>query len=80
MNLEDYVKNNRLNVVVKTNSKKTEILGFDESRQAVKIAISAPAEENKANIELIKFVSKQLKRKVEIKSGLRSKNKQLSVS
>jgi len=39
----------------------TEVIGYDENRDAIKIAISAPAEDNKANIELIKFVSKQMK-------------------
>lgn len=79
MNLADYVVNDKLNVVVKPNSKKTVIIGYDESKKAVKIAIAAPAEDNKANIELIKFVSKLLKRKVKIKTGLTSREKLLAI-
>lgn len=79
ISLSDYVKNNRLSVIVKPNSKKTEILGYDEAKKAVKIAIAALPQDNKANKELIRFVSKQLKKKVLVEKGLTSKEKILII-
>ena len=75
-NIESYFnKNNCLKIIVKPNSSSNEILGFDSEKQALKISISAPADKNKANLELIKFLSKLLKKRVRIKSGLKSKEK-----
>jgi uncharacterized protein (TIGR00251 family) len=79
MNLSEFVKDNKLRVLIKPNADKNKILGYDSSKQAIKISIKAKAEKNKANLELIKFLSKQLKRKVRIKSGLTSKEKVVSV-
>lgn len=79
LSLSDYVKNNRLSVIVKPNAKKTEILEYDENKKAVKIAIAAEPEDNKANKELIRFVSKQLKKKVLVERGLTSKEKTLII-
>jgi len=79
LNLDKYTKNNHLKVLVKPNSNKTEILGYNESKKAIQIAINAPSEDNKANIELIKFLHKLLKKKVSIKSGLRSREKLIKI-
>lgn len=80
MVLSKYIKNNHLAIIVKPNAGKTEILGYDESRNALKVAVAAPADKNKANVEVIKFFSKLLKKKVLIKSGLTSREKVLFVS
>jgi len=80
MKIEDYIKHNSLKILVKPNAKKNEILGYDSARKAVKVAIAAQAEKGKANLEVIKFFSKLLKKKVQIKSGLTSKEKLLRVS
>jgi uncharacterized protein (TIGR00251 family) len=77
MNIENYIKNNSLKIIVKPNAKKSEILDYDESRKAIKVAIAAHAEKGKANLEVIKFFSKLLKKPVKIKSGLTSKEKLL---
>lgn len=66
-------------VIAKPNSSKNEILGYDSERKAYKIAIAAPPEDNKANIELVKFLSKKLKKKVVIKSGFRCRKKTILV-
>ena len=79
MNIEKYIKNNSLKILVKPNSKKNEILGYDENRKAVKVAIAAQAEKGKANLEVIKFFSKLLGKQVKIKSGLASKEKLLKL-
>lgn len=69
----------RLKVIVKTNARKTEILGFDETRQALKVAVSAPPRDNEANIELLKFLKKNLKREVKLISGFKNKEKILEI-
>ena len=71
------IHNSKLKVLVKPNSKKSEILGYDKNM--VKVAIKEPADKNKANKEVIKFFSKLLKKKVRIKSGLTSREKILEI-
>ena len=60
-------------VKVKPNSPETKVIS--QSENELTLAIAAPPEQNKANIELIKFLSKHFKAKVEILRGLTSKNK-----
>ena len=79
MNLQNYIINDTLQVLVKPNSKQTEILFYNNEKKAVVIAVAAPPENNKANKEVIKFVSKLLKKRVLIKSGASSKQKILKV-
>ncbi len=79
MNIEKYIKNNSLKILVKPNAKKNEILGYDENRKALKVAIAAHAEKGKANMEVIKFFSKLLRKPVKIKSGLTSKEKLIKI-
>ncbi|MBI5388947.1 YggU family protein [Candidatus Woesearchaeota archaeon] len=79
MNFLPYLSTNRFSVLVKPNAKKTEILGWDEGRQALRVAVAAPPEDNRANLELIKFFSRLLKKEVRIVSGLTSKKKILRV-
>ena len=69
------IKEEIFKVIVKPNSRKNDILGYDEEKQAYIISIKEKAEDNKANIELIKFLSKMLGRKARIKSGLKSREK-----
>lgn len=77
--LNSYIKNNHIKIIVRSNSNENEITGYDEEKQALKVNISAPADKNKANKEVIKFFSKLLKKRVEIKSGLTSKEKLLRI-
>jgi len=69
------IKGEIFKVIVKPNSRKNGILGYDEEMQAYIISIKEKAEDNKANIELIRFLSKILGRKARIKSGLKSREK-----
>lgn len=67
----------RIAIVVKPNARKTEILG--KRGEATLIAVAAPAEDNRANLELLKF----LRRKwgpCEIVSGLTSKRKTILIA
>ena len=75
MELNDYIKNDKLSIIVKPNSKKTKIVGFDENRKCIKVDVAAPPENGKANIEIIRFFSKLSKRKVSMRLGARSKEK-----
>lgn len=77
--LSNYIQNNKLHVSVKPNAVKTEILSYDSAAKIVKIAVAAPADKDKANKELLKFVSRVLKKKVAFASGLRSKEKVLEI-
>ena len=62
-------------IIVKPNSSKNELIGFDKDKNAYKVNIKASPENNKANIEIIKFFSKLSKIKVKIISGQTSKKK-----
>jgi len=67
-------------IIVKTNSSKNSILGFDKEKDAYRISIKEKPENNKANIEIIKFLSKKLGKKVCISNGLKSKMKTIKVT
>jgi len=74
------IQGNKFKIIAKPNSKENKIIGFDKARNAYRIAINAKAEGNKANIELIKFLSKLLKKRVKISSGLKSKQKIIEIA
>jgi uncharacterized protein len=71
--------NGIISVHVKPGSKSDEILSYDESTKTLKVSLKAPAQDNKANEALIKFLSKTFKKKIRIKSGLTSKHKLVEV-
>ena len=72
-------KRDKFKVIVKHSSKKNEIIEFDKESNIYKISVAAPADKNKANKELVKFLSKTLGKQVRIKSGLKSKEKIIEV-
>jgi uncharacterized protein (TIGR00251 family) len=74
-----YFNDNHLKILVRPNSPKTEIVGWDSERKALRVNVHARPEDNEANVEVVKFFSKLLKQKVIIKSGLRSKEKILKI-
>lgn len=80
MNLEQYIKNNKLSVVIKSKARATEILGYNQEKQAVIIAVKALPEKGEANKELVKFLTKLLKKKVAVKSGFTSREKMLVIN
>lgn len=70
-----------LNIKAVPNSSVNEFCGLLED--SLKIKIKAPATENKANLELIKFISKSLKvpkSSVEVVSGNTSKIKNIFIA
>jgi uncharacterized protein len=80
MNTIDYFKKDILKIIVRAGASKNEIIGYDEARQALKVNIKAPAENNRANVEIIKFFSKETRRGIKIISGLTSKKKILKLN
>lgn len=79
MDLQKYILNNSLKIIVRPNSNQTGIVGYDSHKEAIKVNISEPADKNKANKEIINFFSRLLEKKVTIKSGLSSREKLLKV-
>jgi uncharacterized protein len=77
--IENYIVDGKLKIIVKPNSSKNEIKDYDKNRGALRVNIKAPAENNKANIEVIKFFSKLTKKEVKIVLGLTSKKKILNI-
>ncbi|MBS3152229.1 YggU family protein [Candidatus Woesearchaeota archaeon] len=69
------IKGEKFKVIVKTNSSKNEVVCYDEARKAYRINLKAKPIEGEANKELIKFLSREIKRKVRIVSGFRNKEK-----
>ena len=66
-----------ISVKVKTNKNKQEIEKINENNYIISLK-SSPID-NKANIELIKLFSKELKLKVRIKKGMKNNKKILQV-
>lgn len=64
-----------IQVRVKPKSEKNEVLSMDDG--VLKVNVKAPPDKGKANKELIKLLSKHFKKKVEIISGLKSRNKRI---
>jgi uncharacterized protein (TIGR00251 family) len=78
--VEDFIYTRRLKIIVKPNSPKTEIKGWDKEKEALRVNVKAEPEKGKANKEVIKFFTKFLKKKVAITHGLVSKQKVLKIS
>lgn len=77
--IQKQIRNGRLCVIVKPSSPRNEVFGWDDARQALRVSIAAPPEDNKANVEVVKFFSKMLKKKVRIVSGLHNRKKGLAI-
>lgn len=73
------LKSNPFKVIVKANMPRTEFLGYDGEREAYRINVHAQPRKGKANIEIIKFFKKKLKKDVKIISGAGSKEKLLKI-
>lgn len=72
-------KSNLFKLIVKTNMPKTEIIGFDSVKNAYRMNVNAVPEKGKANMEIIKFFRRHLKKDVKIVSGATSKQKLVRV-
>jgi len=69
------IKESIFKIIIKPNSTTNKIIGFDKRRNVYLIRIKAKPENNEANLELIKFLTKVLGKRVKIKSGFKSREK-----
>jgi len=77
--IEKYIVDGSLSILVKPSSPISKVIGWDESKKALRVAIKAVPDKDKANKEVVKFFSKMLGKKVEIIKGMRSREKVLRV-
>ena len=68
-----------VNAKITPNSSKFEI-AFNRERNELKIRVQSKPENNKANIELVKKLSKQLRQTVIIEKGFQSRTKKLRIT
>ncbi|MCK4521661.1 MAG: DUF167 domain-containing protein [Nanoarchaeota archaeon] len=66
-----------MKILVKPNSKKEDIF-FDKEKKAYVVSVKAKAENNKANIAVLKLMKKKFSKKFRIIKGLKSREKVLS--
>ena len=66
-----------LNIKVKPNAPETKIIS--QVGDDLVIAVAAPAEDNKANVELVKFLRRKFGADVRIVRGAASKRKIISI-
>ena len=76
INVRELSKNNLFKLRVVPNSSRTELVEDDGK---LKLYLQAVPDKNKANRELIKYFKKVYKLNVEIKFGLRSRDKTLII-
>ncbi|MBS3146060.1 DUF167 domain-containing protein [Candidatus Woesearchaeota archaeon] len=79
MEIDNYIKKNKLKVVLKPNSNEDEIIKYDGVKNALIISVKAPAIENRANLALIKLIKKKTKKRARIIKGLKSREKILEI-
>ncbi|OIO65693.1 YggU family protein [Candidatus Woesearchaeota archaeon CG1_02_57_44] len=70
----------RFAIMARPGASKTMLLGYDEARKAFRVAIAAPPDKGKANVELEQFLSKFLGAKVRVVAGASSRKKMLELS
>lgn len=80
MDIDRYIVNGSISVIVKPNAPRSEVIGWDENRKKLKVAIAAAPDKDKANRELVKFFSKLLGKNIEIIRGTRSREKVLRIA
>lgn len=76
MDIKKYICNGQIGLRVTPHSSRTELV---EEDGRLKLYLQAVPDKNKANLELIKFFKKEVGLKVEIKSGMKSRDKILRI-
>jgi len=66
-----------IKIIVKTNAKKTQLLGYDKIRKAFRFEVKSRPEKGKANLEIEKYFSRLFMKPVKIVLGKTSKMKVL---
>ena len=75
--LAECIVKDTITIRVRPNAKKTSIVDIRDN--IVFLDVASPPENNKANVEIIKFISKQLKKQVRFLRGTTSKTKVLKI-
>lgn len=78
MDLASCIIGNQLQVVVKPNARKSELLEI--RGQILHVAIAAPPEDGRANSELERYLTKLTGKVAKVKSGFTSKRKRVLLS
>ena len=71
--------NEIIKIHVTVNQKEFQVLSFDPWRKSLKVQVKSKPENNQANNEIEKQLTRILKKKVKIVKGLKSKNKIIEV-
>jgi uncharacterized protein (TIGR00251 family) len=66
-------------ITVKAGRSKNKIVGYNEEKDSYIVEIKEKAENNKANIEILKFLKKTIGKEVKIIKGLTSKEKVIRI-
>ena len=69
----------KIKIIVKTNSNKNGVIGFDENYQAYRVETKAKPKEGEANKEIEKILGKHFKKKAKIVSGFKSNRKLIEI-
>lgn len=69
----------RIKVLVKTRAGKSEVLGFDNEKNAYRVSVKAMPEHGEANLEVMKLLRKHFKLPARIVSGFTSKEKSVEL-
>ena len=81
MSLEELLKekasSGAFRVLIKPGAPRNQVLGYSEG--CFKVAVAAPPRENRANLELVRFLGKLLGERVRIKSGHSGRKKVLEI-
>jgi uncharacterized protein YggU (UPF0235/DUF167 family) len=75
--MDAFFEKSSVDILVKTNTKKTLIKKYDEKLDLYYVDVSEIPENNKANIKIINYFSKLSGKKVRIIKGLKSNKKTL---
>ncbi len=67
-----------MDVIVKANSKREKV-EYDEDRDLYIVQVKSSAKDGKANLDVIKLMSKFLKKSVMITKGFKSKKKVIDI-
>jgi len=76
LTLPNHLNNNLLKLKVIPNSSQTKLI---EENSQLKLYLKSVPEKDKANKELVKFFKKEFDLRVEIKSGMKSREKMLRI-
>lgn len=73
--ISSFISGDRLCVIVKPNAKQSDVLFWDQSRKALRVAVAAVPDKDRANAELLKLLKRLTGKKCALVSGAKSREK-----